>query len=295
MKPAAFDYRAAETLEQALALKQQQGDEARWLAGGQSLLPAMNLRLARPAMLIDINPLAELDRLGETASGALSIGALTRYRTLERDAEVARLQPLLHEALGHVAHPQIRNRGTLCGNLAHADPASELPAVMLALDARLQARSAAGARWIAAAEFFRDIFTTALAPDELLEAVELPPLAPRTGTCFLEVARRRGDFAMMGVAAIVSLAPDGRCAAASLAYCNAGATPRRAPLAALALVGQPVDAAQIGAAAALAQQAIDPPGSVHASAAFQRHLAGVLTRRALHTAAARAAAAARPA
>jgi CO/xanthine dehydrogenase FAD-binding subunit len=289
MKPAAFDYRAAETLEQALALKQQQGDEARWLAGGQSLLPAMNLRLARPAMLIDINKLAELDRLGQTASGALSIGALTRYRTLERDADVVRLQPLLHEALGHVAHPQIRNRGTLCGNLAHADPASELPAVMLALDARLQARSAAGARWIAAGDFFRDIFTTALAPDELLEAVELPALAPRTGTCFLEVARRHGDFALMGVAAVVSLAPDGRCAAASLAYCNAGATPRRAPLAAQAMVGQPIDGAQIAAAAALAQQAIDPPGSVHASAAFQRHLAGVLTRRALHTAAARAA------
>jgi CO/xanthine dehydrogenase FAD-binding subunit len=284
MKPAAFAYHAAETLEQALALKAQHGDEARWLAGGQSLLPAMNLRLARPAALIDINPLATLDHIAPSAEGGLRIGALTRYRSLERDPRIARDQPLLREALGHVAHPQIRNRGTLCGNLAHADPASELPAVMLALDARLQARSAAAARWIAAADFFRDLFTTALAPDELLVEVELPKLPARTGTCFLEVARRRGDFALMGVAAVVTLAADGVCAHASLAYCNAGATPQRPEAAARALIGRPVGAAEIDEAAALARRAIDPPGSVHAGADFQRHLAGVLTRRALRQA-----------
>jgi CO/xanthine dehydrogenase FAD-binding subunit len=295
MKPAAFAYHAAETLEQALALKAQHGDEARWLAGGQSLLPAMNLRLARPAVLIDINPLAALDGIAPTEEGGLRIGALTRYRSLERDAGIARDQPLLREALGHVAHPQIRNRGTLCGNLAHADPASELPAVMLALEARLHARSASGARWIAATDFFRDIFTTALAHDELLVEVELPPLPARTGTCFLEVARRRGDFAMMGVAAIVTLDADGVCARASLAYCNAGATPRLAAEAARALVGRPIGGAEIDAAAALAQRAIEPPGSVHASADFQRHLAGVLTRRALRGALDRAGAARPPA
>jgi carbon-monoxide dehydrogenase medium subunit len=295
MKPAAFAYHAAETLEQALALKAQLGDEARWLAGGQSLLPAMNLRLARPAALIDLNPLAALDYIAPTEADGWRIGALTRYRTIERDARIARTQPLLSEALAQVAHPQIRNRGTLCGNLAHADPASELPSVMLALDARLHARSAAGERWIAAADFFRDIFTTALAPDELLVEVELPKLPARTGTCFVEVARRRGDFAMMGVAAILTLDPDGICRHASLAYCNAGATPQRPHAAAQALIGRRVGAAEIDDAAALAQQAIDPQGSVQAGADFQRHLAGVLTRRALRCALERAAAPETPA
>jgi CO/xanthine dehydrogenase FAD-binding subunit len=284
MKPAAFAYHAAETLEQALALKLQHGDEARWLAGGQSLLPAMNLRLARPTALIDVNPLAALDFILPTDDGGVRIGALTRYRRLERDARIALDQPLLREALGHVAHPQIRNRGTLCGNLAHADPASELPAVMLALDARLHARSASAARWIAARDFFRDIFTTALTADELLVEIELPKLPERTGTSFLEVARRRGDFAMMGVATVVTLDPEGVCTGARLAYCNAGATPQRPPAAAQALIGRRVGTAEIEAAARLAEQAIDPPGSIHASADFQRHLAGVLTRRALRIA-----------
>jgi carbon-monoxide dehydrogenase medium subunit len=295
MKPAAFDYHAPETLEQALALKAQHGDEARWLAGGQSLLPAMNLRLARPAALIDLNPLDGLGILATTDTGGLRIGATTRFRALERERGVARSHPLLAEAIREVAHPQIRNRGTVCGNLAHADPASELPAVMLASGARLRARSTRGERWIAVADFFRDIFTTALAPDELLVEVELPPLAPRTGTCFLEVARRRGDFALIGVAAIVTLAADGRCAHASLACCNAGPQPVSAPQAAAALVGERLGEAAFAAAAASVQQATDPLGSVHASAAFQRHLAGVLTRRALRTAHARATASGEPA
>jgi carbon-monoxide dehydrogenase medium subunit len=288
MKPAPFDYWTPDTLEQALALKAEHGDEARWLAGGQSLLPAMNLRLARPGVLIDLNPLAGLDTLEVASTGATRIGALARYRALEREPGLARHQPLLAEAVPHVAHAQIRNRGTLCGNLAHADPASELPAVMLALEARLCARSARGERWIAARDFFVDVYTTALAPDELLAEVALPAPPPRSGSAFLEVARRRGDYAMMAVAAVVALAPDGTCAAARLAYCNAGPTARRAPDAEQALVGRRLDAAAVGAAAALAEQAIDPPGSVHATPAFQRHLAGVLTRRALATAAARA-------
>lgn len=269
MKPAPFEYIAAPSLATALAAKAQHGAEARFLAGGQSLIPAMNFRLAQPAVLIDINGLAELDYV--RLDGALRIGALTRMRTLERSALVAERQPLLAEALPHVAHPQIRNRGTLGGNLAHADPASELPAVMLALNARLRLESARGGRWIDAKAFFIGALTTALREDEMLVEVELPSLPLRTGTAFLEVARRRGDYALMGVAAVVSLGREAR-----LAFCNAGATPI------LVKVSHPQNPeAQV-------QGAIEPPGNVHASKDFQRHLAGVLARRALQSASERA-------
>jgi xanthine dehydrogenase iron-sulfur cluster and FAD-binding subunit A len=189
VKPAPFRYVAAESLEHALAVKAEQGDDAKFLAGGQSLVPAMNFRLAQPAMLIDLNGLHDLDYV--RADGTLRIGALARHRTIERDALIARHAPLLHEAAPHVAHPQIRNRGTLCGNLAHADPASEFPAVVLALGGRLRAQSARGERWIPGDAFFKSVFTTALSPGEMLVEIELPALPVRTGTCFLEVARRR--------------------------------------------------------------------------------------------------------
>jgi carbon-monoxide dehydrogenase medium subunit len=248
----------------------------------------MNFRLAQPAVVVDINPLAELDFVRAAGPGGLRIGALTRGRVLERDSLIAERQPLVREAMPHVAHPQIRNRGTLGGNLAHADPASELPALMLALGARLRAQSARGERWIDAREFFRGVLTTALRSDELLTEVELPELPRRSGTCFMEVARRRGDYAMMGVAAVISLDEDGRCTRASLAYCNAGETPVSAAHAARALVGTRIGNAQIRDAAVAAEREIDPPGNVHATKAFQRHLAGVLTQRAVRTAATRA-------
>jgi carbon-monoxide dehydrogenase medium subunit len=288
MKPAPFRYVAAESVAAALALKAEHGDDARFLAGGQSLVPAMNFRLAQPAVLVDINPLTELDFVRAAGAGGLRIGALTRGRTLERDRLVGERQPLVHEAVPHVAHPQIRNRGTLGGNLAHADPASELPAVVVALGARLRVQSVRGERWIEAREFFRGVFTTALGADELLVEVELPELPHRTGTCFMEVARRRGDYAMMGVASVVTLSEDDRCTSARLAYCNAGETPVSAARAAQALVGSRIGDAQIRDAGAAAQREIDPLGNVHASKAFQRHLAGVLTERALRTAASRA-------
>ena len=284
MKPAQFKYVAAESIEHALAVKAEHGDDARFLAGGQSLIPAMNFRLAQPEVLVDINPVKELDYVRGNGDGALRIGALTRTRTLEREKLVARLQPLVHEAAPHVAHPQIRNRGTLGGNLAHADPASEMPAVVLALGARLRMRSARGERWIDARDFFVSVFTTALAADEMLIEVELPELPQHTGTCFMEVARRRGDYAMMGVAAMVTVGDDGFCSRARLAYCNAGATPVEATQAAQALIGRRMLAEELQEAAALVQREIDPPGNVHASKAFQRHLAGVLTRRALQVA-----------
>jgi CO/xanthine dehydrogenase FAD-binding subunit len=265
MKPPRFKYLAPDSLAAALAAKAEHGAEARFLAGGQSLIPAMNFRLAQPGVLIDINGLAELDYV--RADGVLRIGALTRTRTLERSALVAEHQPLLAEAVPHVAHPQIRNRGTLGGNLAHADPASELPAVMLALGARFRVQSSRGERWIDANGFFTGALSTALRDDEMLVEVELPALPPRTGTAFLEVARRRGDYAMMGVAAVVTLDKDAR-----IALCNAGATPVL------------IELTQMQDAAAQVQAQIDPPGNVHATKAFQRHLAGVLTRRALQTA-----------
>jgi CO/xanthine dehydrogenase FAD-binding subunit len=281
MKPAPFDYYLPATIDEALTLKARLGGEARFLAGGQSLVPAMNFRLAQPSTLIDLNGLSELADIEEGADGGLLLGALVRHRDLERRPEVARRHPLLREAVAQVAHPQIRNRGTIGGNLAHAEPASELPAVMVALDARMRARSTSGERWISAADFFTGILSTALREDELLVEIAVPALPARTGTCFLEMARRRGDFALMGVAATLTLDADGRCVAARLVYCNADDRPFDAQQAAAALMGERIAAPAIEAAAEAATRAVRPTGGIHASAAFQSHLAGVLTRRAV--------------
>ncbi|MEQ9638767.1 MAG: xanthine dehydrogenase family protein subunit M [Alphaproteobacteria bacterium] len=273
MKPAPFTYLVAHSLDAALALKAEHGDEARFLAGGQSLVPAMNFRLAQPAALIDLNPLDELDYI--QSNGTLRIGALTRHRALEK----ANAHPLLHEIMPHVAHWPIRTRGTIAGNLAHADPASELPAAMVALGARLKAQCNSGERWIEATDFFTGPLTTALGDDEMLTEVEVPTLPERTGTCFMELARRQGDYAMMGVAAVVTVDEMATCTAARLAYLSAGPTPMLVSDA--GLVGTTLDDDAIAAAAETAKAAIDPAGTVHASAAYQRHIAGVLTRRAL--------------
>src|SRR5271170_5283803 len=289
MKPAPFDYYLPATIEEALALKARLGEEARFFAGGQSLVPAMNFRLAQPAALIDLNDLTGLGAIGEGSDGGLRLGAMVRHRDLERRPEVARRHPLLREAAAQGAHPQIRNRGTIGGNLAHAEPASELPSVMVALGARMHARSATGERWIGAADFFTGTLSTALRDDELLVEIAVPALPARTGTCFLEVARRPGDLALMGVAATLTLDPGGRCVAARLVYCNADDRPFDAQEAAAALIGEPIAAPAIAAAADAAARAVRPSGSVHASVAFQRHLAGVLTRRAVARAGERAA------
>jgi carbon-monoxide dehydrogenase medium subunit len=284
MKPAPFRYVAARSLDQALALKAEHGDEARFLAGGQSLVPTMNFRLTQPAMLIDINPLTELAGLGKPETGSLRIGALTRYGVLERDPATAHDLPLVREALPHIAHPQIRNRGTIGGNLAHADPASEMPAIVLTLAGRLHARSVRGERWIEAADFFAGALSTALEPDEMLTEIELPAAQPGSGTCFIEVARRRGDFAIIGVACTLVLDDDGSCTAARIGLCNAGDGPVFAAAASDSLIGRAIGKAEIDGAAALVQNAIDPGGNIHASKEFQRHIAGVLTARALTTA-----------
>jgi carbon-monoxide dehydrogenase medium subunit len=284
MKPAPFRYIAARTLEQALQVKAEYGDEARFLAGGQSLVPTMNFRLTQPAVLIDINPLTQFSGVQNCATDGLRVGALTRLRNLERDPGIARDLPLIHEALPHIAHPQIRNRGTIGGNLAHADPASEIPAIVLALAGKLRAQSVRGERWIAASDFFVGALATALEPDEMLMEVELPIAPPRTGACFLEISRRRGDFAIIGVACTVRVDEEGRCSAARIGLCNAGDRPIFAADASAALVGRRLGPPEFNEAAELVQGAIDPGGSIHASKEFQRHVAGVLTARALATA-----------
>lgn len=289
MKPAPFEYQAPGSLEAALDLLARHGGEAKILAGGQSLIPVMNFRLAQPALLIDLNRVTELDFIRPGADGGLRVGALARQRRLERDPLVAERAPLLREAVPYIAHPQIRNRGTVGGSLAHADPAAELPAVAVALGARFLLRRSGGERWVAAREFFAGLFTTLLEPEEVLAEVELPPLAPRTGWAFLEIARRHGDYAQSGVAAVVTLDEIGRCLEARLVYLSAGDTPVVATEAGRLLEGNELSQAAIEAAADKASRdEMDPPGDIHATTAFKRHLARVLTVRALRQAAERA-------
>jgi carbon-monoxide dehydrogenase medium subunit len=287
MKPAPCEYYAPGTRAAALALLAQHGGEAKVLAGGQSLVPSMNFRLAQPGILIDLNGITDL--FGITADGeGLRIGAMTRQRTVERSADVARLAPLVAEAMPDIAHPQIRNRGTFGGSIAHNDPAAELPALMAALGAQLRVQSATGERILAADEFFQGVFTTALEPEELLVEVLIPRLPARTGTAFEEVARRHGDYAMAGAAAVVTLADDGTVAAARLVYLAIGDGPVLAPSAEAVLVGVEPTAEAIAAAAQAVDGDIDPPADIHATAAYRRHLARVLAGRVLGRAVARA-------
>ena len=290
MKPAPFAYFAPHDLDEALDLLAQHGYDGKVLAGGQSLIPTMNFRLAQPAALVDINRVGALAFLDESDDGGLRIGALTRQRTLERSAAVARRAPLLHATMPYIAHVQIRNRGTIGGSLAHADPAAELPAVMVAFDARFRLQSRRGSRWVGAADFYIGLFTTELQEDELIAEIALPAMAPRSGWSVQEIARRHGDYAIVGVAAVVQLDSAGQCNTARLIYFSVGEGPTPAPSAAALLLGQPVDDGVIAAAArAAAQQDIEPLGDIHATPGYRRHLVEVLGRRALHEAFRRAA------
>ncbi|MBV8923282.1 FAD binding domain-containing protein [Bradyrhizobium sp.] len=284
MKPAPFRYIAASSVEHALSLKAEHGEDARFLAGGQSLIPAMNFRLARPAVLIDINGLAEIAGVTRPPGSEIRIGAVTRYRALERDGDFIKACPLFADALPHIAHPAIRNRGTIGGNLSHADPASELPAVALAMQARMRVRSVRGERELSASEFFVGLLTTAVQTDEMLTEIIFPPPPPGSGSCFMEIARRRGDFALAGVAAVIALDAERRCATVRLALCGVGDTPVDAGAAAACLLGQPCNDKTIAEVAAAVRETVTPSGSVHASAAYQRHVAGVLVGRALKAA-----------
>jgi len=280
MKPAPFDYAAPASLDEALTILSDRGEDAKVLAGGQSLVPMLNLRLARPSLLIDLNHLSELAYI-RADDGGLSIGALTRQRAIERSELIATGYPLLGAATSYIGHPAIRNRGTVGGSLAHADPVSELPCVMLAADAQMIVRGRSRERTIAAESFFQSVFTTAIEPTEILVEVHVPGLPDHTGWGFEELARRHGDFAIIGVAALLSLGTDGTIASARLAFAGAGDRPFRARTAEQALVGESPSPAAFDAVARQAAREIDPPTDLHATADYRRTVAMVLTRRAL--------------
>jgi CO/xanthine dehydrogenase FAD-binding subunit len=293
VRPAPFDYVAPWTVDEALDLLARHGDEAKVLAGGQSLVPMMNMRLVRPAVVVDLNRVAALGALREDAGG-LRLGALMRQHVLERDGRVARAAPLLAEAAPLIGHLGTRARGTVGGSLVHADPAAELPACMIALDAVFHLQCARGARACRAGDFFRGLLTTALEPDELLVEIELPgpaaapgSLAPRAGHGFAEVARRHGDFALVGACAMLALDAGGVCREARLVIFGAGDRPHLARAAA-ALVGERPAAARLAEVGRAGAREIDARDDLHATAAYRRHVAGGLAARALGQAAARA-------
>jgi CO/xanthine dehydrogenase FAD-binding subunit len=285
MKPARFDYYDPTSLDEALRLLTQFGDTAKPLAGGQSLVPMMNMRLARPAQLVDLNRLGELDYL-KIDNGQLRIGAMTRQRSLERSKIVAEDWPLLQEAARYIGHVQIRNRGTVGGSLVHAYPSAELPVVMTALDATLVLRSEKSERLVRAEEFFVDVMTTVLQPDELLVEIRVPQADPGSGWSFQEVSRRHGDFALMGVAAIITPDANGNIGGARLVF--TGAVPARSRGAEALLIGKPPHRDLFMEAARFAATALDPESDIHATAQYRKEVAAVLGRRALEQAANRA-------
>ncbi|AIJ21208.1 FAD binding domain-containing protein [Amycolatopsis methanolica] len=280
MKPAPFDYVRAESVEHAVhALTGGDGD-AKVLAGGQSLVPLLSMRLARPSVLVDINQVSDLDYV-RLDGDVLRIGALTRHRTVETSPEVARHVPLLVDALRYVGHVTIRNRGTIGGSVAHSDPAAELPSVLVALDGRVVLEGPDGRREVAAADFFEGYLTTAAEPDELLTEI-IVPVSPRgTGVCVQEQARRHGDFALVAVFSAVSLDAAGKVADVRLGIAGTNATPLRPERAESLLVGESPSEQAIAAAAAAAAAATGSVGDIHATAKYRTTVAEVLTRRAL--------------
>jgi CO/xanthine dehydrogenase FAD-binding subunit len=281
MKPAPFDYVAARSLDEAVAELSESDGDAKVLAGGQSLVPLLNFRLAHPSRLIDLNRVAELAYLSPR-DGGLAIGAMTRQVTIERDREVRQSQPLLAEAISWVGHPAIRSRGTVGGSLAHADPAAELPAVAVCLEAKLVLASARGQRTLDAEEFFLGYLTTALEADEILVETWLPRVRPGTGQVWLEFSRRHGDFALVGVAVSLTLR-DEQVEQARIVLAGVGGKPFRAREAETLLIGGRV-AERVQAAADAVRAAIDPDADIHGSKEYRTHLAAVMTERAVRQA-----------
>jgi aerobic carbon-monoxide dehydrogenase medium subunit len=288
MKPPKFRYFAPQSVGEALALLAEHADEVRVLAGGQSLVPLMNMRLVHPDVLIDINGITELSFI-KASDGSLIIGALTRDANLTGDGKVPENLSVLREAAHCVGHPAIRNRSTVGGSIAHADPAAELPAVMVALNAEFMAHSRSGSRTISAHNFFKGYLTTDLKEGEMLTELRIPGLPPRSGSAFVEFARREGDYALAGAAAIITMDEEGTIADARLGLCSVGPAPVRPQAAEALLRGQrPGNEAWAAAATAVVSALDEPLSDIHGSADYRRHLAGVLTKQALAVAAVRA-------
>lgn len=286
MKPPPLDIVTPSSLAEALSLLSAHGDEARPLAGGQSLVPLLNFRLSRPSLLVDLNRIADLAYIKD-GGDHLAIGGMTRERAIEDSDLVRKEVPLLQEATTQIAHLPIRSRGTIGGSLANADPAAEYPAVVLALECELVAQSVRGERQIKAADFFEDVLTTALAPDELLTEVIVPKAPSGSGSAFVEIARRHGDFALAGVAAQITFST-GTPTDVRLAVCGAGTTATRLTVAEEIILQSGVGAEAIKAASDAAAQAVDPMSDLHASAEYRRRLVGVMTGKAIEKAARRA-------
>jgi len=282
MKPAIFQYVAARTVDEAVEALRQHGDQAKVLAGGQSLVPLMNMRLARPGVIIDINRIAALDYL-RAGDGELRFGALCRQRTAELSPQVADRCPLMRDALRLVGHVQIRNRGTIGGSIAHADPAAELTAILVALDGDVTVRGPGGQRTIRASDLFVTYLTTSLDAGELLVEVRLPAIPPGAGWSWMEIARRHGDFALAGVGVILAVRGH-TVAEARIGLTGVGPTPVRAVEAERLLIGRSPTEDLWEEAAEAVRAAVEPDGDIHASAEYRTHVSGVLTQRALREA-----------
>ena len=282
MKPATFEYVVVDSVMKGVTVLSEARGEAKILAGGQSLVPMLNFRLIRPAILVDINRIRGLAFIEETGN-TIRVGALTRHYELEISPVLAKHLPVVASAMTHVAHLAIRNRGTIGGSLSHADPAAELPMMALLLNARLQVVSSKGERTVAALDFFRDALTVDLGEDEIVTEIHLPKLPPNTGWGFEEVARRAGDFAVAAVAATVT-ASDGKIEEVRIALTGVAPTPVRAQKAEALLRGEKIETKLIERVIEAVRSMIAPDSDLHASSDYRRHLAGVLTGRAVSAA-----------
>jgi len=289
MKPAPFEYYAPRSVEEALDQLAELGYAGKVLAGGQSLIPTMNFRMARPSALVDLNRIPELQYIRPTSDDGLAIGTMTRDSAVEHSQEVLRRFPLIGEVMPNIAHPQIRNRGTFGGAIAHADPAGQLPAISIALNANLKVLKKGSERWVPAEEFFLGPFTTVIEPDEMLAEVLLPALPPRTGASYQQVSRQRGGYAQAAVASVVTLDEDGRCKQVRMVMISVADTPALSKAAVRILEGQKPTPEAFKEVAEAVQAEIDPGTDVHATAEYRRQLVRVLVNRSLTTAFARAA------
>jgi len=287
MIPAAFDYRPVRSVEEAIALLQQHGDEAKLLAGGQSLIPTMKLRLAQPGVLVDLGRMPGLSYIREE-NGAVAIGAMTTYTALERSDLLRQHFAILPDALSVLADRQVRNRGTLGGSMAHADPAADMTAVVLALKGTIVAQGPGGTRTIAADDFFVETFATALQPDEIITEIRLPVPPAHTGSAYLKLENNASHYAIVGCAAVIMFGADGTCSSASIAITGASTKPTRARAVEAALASKKLDETTLAEAASHAADGLELLGDIHGSQAYRGQMCTIMTRRAIMKAAGRA-------